>query len=94
MTTKNLVDGIESQEESLKQPSPLETVEDFTTSDTVHEKIYEIDPRLDCIKDQKCPDCGVEDEILEGPSAPSCTNVKCGKCGSRFNITPHGVHRL
>lgn len=53
-----------------------------------------IDPKLDCVQDQICPDCKAEGEILKGPSGGMNTNVKCGKCGSEFNITPHGVHRI
>lgn len=43
-----------------------------------------------------CPDCG-EKNLLSGPEAPGCINVKCGndECGSKFNdMGMFGVHRI
>jgi len=49
---------------------------------------------LNCVKKNKCPDCKVEGQILAGPRGGMSQNVKCGNCGSEFNITPFGVERL
>lgn len=34
-----------------------------------------------------CPDCGSED-FLKGPEGGMCTNIKCSRCGSKFNVCP------
>lgn len=36
-----------------------------------------------------CLDCGCN-EFLEGPSGGLAQNVKCAKCGSKYNIMPMG----
>lgn len=33
-----------------------------------------------------CPDCGSNDQWLEGPSGGSCTNYTCDSCGAKFNV--------
>jgi len=50
--------------------------------------------KLECVRKEKCPDCKTKGQILAGPSAGMAMNVKCGKCGSEFNITPFGVTRI
>lgn len=35
----------------------------------------------------KCPDCD-GDKFLEGPHGGASVNIKCAKCGARFNIVP------
>lgn len=35
----------------------------------------------------KCPDCGGT-KFLEGPHGGLSVNIKCAKCGARFNIVP------
>jgi len=46
---------------------------------------------LECVRKNKCPDCKVKGKILAGPCGGISMNVKCGACGSEFNITPFGV---
>jgi transcription elongation factor Elf1 len=36
----------------------------------------------------KCPDCGAKNRFLKGPEAGMSINIKCGNCGSKFNICP------
>lgn len=50
--------------------------------------------KLECVRKNECPDCKVKGKILAGPCGGMCMNVKCGNCGSRFNITPFGVERI
>lgn len=38
----------------------------------------------------KCPNCNSE-EWLEGPSCGGAQNIKCAKCGNRYNLTPFGL---
>lgn len=41
-----------------------------------------------------CIDCG-SDKMLEGPSGGMCQNVKCAKCGHKFNFgLPLFIHRI
>lgn len=49
---------------------------------------------LECITKNECPDCGTKGQILAGPCGGLSQNVKCGACGSEFNVTPFGVERL
>jgi hypothetical protein len=41
----------------------------------------------------KCPDCR-EGGLDKGPSGGACMNVRCNKCGSRFNISAFGYRRV
>jgi len=41
----------------------------------------------------RCPDCG-HDYYYEGPSGGLSTNIKCCRCGHRFNTTPFGAERI
>lgn len=50
--------------------------------------------KLECVRENKCPDCKMKGQILAGPCGGMAQNVKCGSCGSEFNITPYGVERL
>lgn len=50
--------------------------------------------KLECVRNNKCPDCKVKGKILAGPRGGMCMNVRCGSCGSTFNITPFGVERI
>ena len=50
--------------------------------------------KLECVRKNKCPDCGTKGRILAGPCGGMAQNVKCDNCGSEFNITPFGVVRL
>ena len=50
--------------------------------------------KLECVRKNKCPDCKTRGQILAGPCGGMAQNVKCGACGSEFNITPFGVQRL
>lgn len=50
--------------------------------------------KLECVRNQKCPDCKVKGKFMVGPKAGIAVNVKCGNCGSMFNITPFGVERI
>lgn len=50
--------------------------------------------KLECVRKGKCPDCKVKGKILAGPRGGMSMNVKCGACGSEFNITPFGVERI
>jgi predicted nucleic-acid-binding Zn-ribbon protein len=36
-----------------------------------------------------CLDCG-NSEFLEGPSGGMAQNIKCSKCGSKYNVMPMG----
>lgn len=46
------------------------------------------------LKYKRCPDCG-STELHEGPSAGSCTNVKCAGCGHWFNMgLPMFIERI
>lgn len=38
------------------------------------------------LEELTCPDCGSVKELLEGPRGGLAVNVKCGKCGSKFNL--------
>jgi len=38
-------------------------------------------------EDHVCPDCKGK-EFLEGPHGGASINIKCAKCGSKFNICP------
>lgn len=38
----------------------------------------------------KCPDCG-HDQFIEGPHGGMNVNIKCARCGARFNIIPRLV---
>lgn len=41
-----------------------------------------------------CIDCG-SDEMLEGPCGGMAQNVKCAKCGHKFNFGPPlFIHRI
>lgn len=50
--------------------------------------------KLECVRKNKCPDCKVKDQIMEGPHGGMSVNVRCANCGSKFNITPFGVKRI
>ena len=50
--------------------------------------------KLECVRKDKCPDCKVKGKFIVGPKAGMAVNVKCGGCGSEFNITPFGVERI
>ena len=50
--------------------------------------------KFECVRKDKCPDCKTTGKMQIGSSGGMCTNVRCGKCGSRFNITPFGVDRI
>ena len=39
------------------------------------------------LKEQSCPDCGGM-TFYKGPEAGLSTNIKCFKCGSKFNVCP------
>ena len=39
------------------------------------------------LKEQSCPDCGGV-TFYKGPEAGLSTNIKCFKCGSKFNVCP------
>ena len=34
-----------------------------------------------------CPDCDTP-SLLEGPRGGMSVNVKCGRCGAKFNVVP------
>ena len=40
---------------------------------------------------QVCPDCGTYKKFLAGPHGGLCQNIRCGVCGSEFNVGPR-VH--
>lgn len=45
-------------------------------------------------KHKCCPDCGSE-EFYEGPCGGMCQNMKCCKCGHKFNFgLPIVFHRI
>ena len=50
--------------------------------------------KLESIRENKCPDCKTKGQILAGHQGGMCMNVRCGNCGSEFNITPFGVQRI
>ena len=52
------------------------------------------DDELECVRENKCPDCKSQDLIAKGPSAGLCVNVMCTECESKFNITPLGIERI
>ena len=41
-----------------------------------------------------CPDCNAYKEFLLGPCGGFCQNIRCGRCGSEFNVGPivNGQH--
>ena len=41
-----------------------------------------------------CPDCGSYKEFLPGPRGGLCQNIRCGRCGSEFNVGPRSGGRL
>ena len=40
-----------------------------------------------CVLEGKCADCGNE-RFFKGPDGGLSTNIKCAKCGSKFNVIP------
>lgn len=40
-----------------------------------------------------CPDCG-SDKWACGPEGGMAINVRCGRCGAKFNYTPFGLERM
>ena len=47
-----------------------------------------VDPVFEAIAVKHCcPDCGGE-EFLMGPRGGLSQNIKCGGCGSEFNVAP------
>ena len=41
-----------------------------------------------------CPDCGSYKQFLAGPRGGFCLNIRCGHCGSEFNVGPRLNGRL
>ncbi len=50
--------------------------------------------KIECVRKDKCPDCKTKNQMIIGPRGGMSVNVKCGNCGSAFNITPFGVERI
>lgn len=44
-----------------------------------------IDPGLEPLASQRCPDCGAGG-FLRGPAGGMNVNIECAGCGSRFNV--------
>jgi hypothetical protein len=59
-------------------------------------KPSDVSELLDALNSGHCPDCENE-KFLLGPEGGLTQNIKCSKCGNRFNycppcfLAPHGI---
>lgn len=53
----------------------------------MHKKVGHGEDENETDKELICPDCGCAEFYL-GPKGGASINVKCAKCGSRFNVPP------